>query len=130
MLSSFSIASGRKSCFIKLRELSARIPRAENLEARNAAGRVVFHNAGMKFDIDSVDYDQIAGARAAGKISDFNKPRLELDISTTADASPAVQTWLDTPVGKRNRSVMQNIDSVQGAVQTQIGLEVPLTRDD
>ncbi len=98
--------------------------------AKNAAGRILFHNAGMSFDIERADYDRIEGAQVRGGIDDFKKARLNLEITTAANAAQAVQTWLDMPVGERYRSVMRNFEGIDGAVQARVDLGIPLTAAD
>lgn len=98
--------------------------------AKRAAGRVLFHNAGMSFDIEQASYDRIESAQVRGGIDDFKKARLDLEITTAASAAQAVQTWLDTPVGESYRGVMQNFAGIDGSVQTRVNLDIPLTRAD
>ena len=98
--------------------------------ASNGSGRVLFHNVSMDIDLDRVSYDQIDNARARATIADLENPSLDLRIETGSSTALAVSTWLDTPVGKRYRPVMSNLDDFDGAVATEVNLKMPLKGPD
>ncbi len=98
--------------------------------ARNGSGRVLFHNVSMDIDLDRASFDKIDNARARITIADLDNPSLELKIETLSSTALAVETWLDTPVGKRYRPVMSNLDDFDGAVATEVNLSMPLKGPD
>ncbi len=98
--------------------------------ARNGSGRILFHNVSMNIDLDRVSYDQVDNARARVTIADLENPSLDLRIETDSSTALAVSTWLDTPVGKRYRPAMSNLDDFDGTVATEVNLSMPLQGPD
>ena len=85
------------------------------LHARDGYGEVLFHNVGVDFDISSGSYERIHGARARGRIADFDNASLELSISIDASTADAIRVWTGTPVGRRFATV-QRRSSAAGTV--------------
>ncbi|MCP4980930.1 MAG: TIGR02099 family protein [Gammaproteobacteria bacterium] len=96
------------------------------LNARNGNGRVLFHNVGVEFDLDSVSYEQIDKVRASGRIASFDEAVLELDIETKMPTSDAVRVWIDTPVGERFRRPVSFLHDFGGEVNAAIDVNIPL----
>lgn len=100
------------------------------LQAKNGQGRVLFHNVSMDILLDRVSYDRLEHARAWARIADFGTPLLELRIETDTSARLAVDTWLDTPVGKQYRQVMSNLEDLGGEIGSSVALSLSLQDDD
>lgn len=98
------------------------------LHAKNGAGRVLFHNVSMDIDLDRVSYDQLDNARAKASIADFSEPVLDIRVETESTSALAVSTWLDTPVGKRYRRAMSNLQGFKGDINSEVSLRMPLNR--
>ncbi|HKJ54080.1 MAG TPA: DUF3971 domain-containing protein, partial [Gammaproteobacteria bacterium] len=96
------------------------------LPATNGSGQVLFHNVGMSIDLDRVSYDRIDNARARATIADFRDPLFELHIETESSTNDAVQSWADTPVGRRFRDVIGKFHDFGGGIGTAIDVELPL----
>ncbi|MCP4470683.1 MAG: TIGR02099 family protein [Gammaproteobacteria bacterium] len=96
------------------------------LPAKNGAGRVLFHNLGVEFDLDSVSYERLDGIRANGRIANFTKASLELNISADAPTSDALRIWGDTPVGERFSDILANLHDLEGSVSSEIEVLLPL----
>jgi len=97
------------------------------LNASNGSGRVLFHNVSMEIDLDRVRYDQLDNATARASIANLAEPLLEIKVETSTSASLAVDTWLNTPVGKRYRGVMSKLQDLDGGIATEVGLQLPLS---
>ena len=100
------------------------------MPASDGSGRVLFHNVSMDIDLERVSYDQIDGARAFVSIADFEDPELSIRIETESSSELAVNTWLDTPVGKQYRQVMKNLHDLQGNINTRVDFSMPLSGED
>jgi len=96
------------------------------LLAKNGAGRILFHNLGVEFDLDSVSYERLDGIRANGRIANFTKASLELNISTDAATGDAIRIWSDTPVGERFSDILANLHDLEGSVSSEIDILLPL----
>ena len=97
------------------------------LLAKNGSGRVLFHNLGVEFDLDSVSYEQLDGIQANGRISNLTaEASLELNISTDAATSDAIRIWSDTPVGKRYSDILANLHDLEGSVSSEIDILLPI----
>ncbi len=97
------------------------------LPAKNGAGKVLFHNTGVEFDLDRVSYENLDNARASGAIANFHEAVLELDIKSEAPAVDAVRIWIDSPVGARYREQVSNLHDLGGDVRTEIKIQLPLS---
>ena len=99
------------------------------LRAKNGRGRVLFHNVSMDIMLDQVSYDRIDNARARATVDNFAEPVLDLQIDADTPARLALDTWLDTPVGKQYRRLMSNLHDVGGDVDSSISVSLPLQND-
>ncbi len=100
------------------------------LHAKNGAGRVLFHNTGVEFDLDRVSYENLDNARARGAIANFHEAVLELDIKSEVPTVDAVRIWIDTPVGARFRKQVSNLHDLGGDVRTEIKIQLPLSENE
>ena len=98
--------------------------------ATGAAGRVLFHNVGVFFEVDRGRYGPIDGVSATGQIASFEAPRLELDISAAASTADGLEVWRSIPPGEPFREVIDKIEQVSGEVKTSIDLQIPLSSED
>jgi len=96
------------------------------LHARNGAGRVLFHNVGVEFDLEQASYENVNGIKVRGGIADFQHALLQLAIHVEASTSDAVRVWRDTPVGLRFREVLANLQDYGGTVSSNIDVSLPL----
>ena len=96
------------------------------LALRNGNGSMLFHNAGLNFDLDRASYEKLDNVRARGAIADFDKAELLLEIDTQAAAADAVRVWLGTPVGEDYRSIVRNLHDLAGKANVKIDLRIPL----
>lgn len=96
------------------------------LHAKPKRGRVLFHNAGVEFDIEQGSYERIGGLRAQGAIADFNRAALQLAITTEASTPDARRVFSDTPVGERYRDVLARLEGLEGSVGAAIDIRLPL----
>jgi uncharacterized protein (TIGR02099 family) len=96
------------------------------LHARNGKGQILFHNAGMEFDLEQASYENINGIKVRGGIADFEHASLDLAIHAEAPTRDAVRVWRDTPVGERFREVLANLQDYGGTVSTAIDIRLPL----
>jgi len=99
------------------------------LPVKNGAGRVLFHNLGVEFDLGSASYERLDGVQATGGISNFTGASLDLSIRTDAATSDAVRIWVDTPVGQRFRDTLANLHDLGGAVSSEIDILLPLGKN-
>ena len=98
------------------------------LPARNGNGRVVFHNMGVEFDLDSASYENLDGVRAQGRIADFSRASLELGIDADAATGDALRIWKNTPVGQRFSDLLDELHDLDGGVSTDIEILLPLSK--
>jgi uncharacterized protein (TIGR02099 family) len=96
------------------------------LHAKNGHGRVLFHNLGVEFELDSASYERVDGIRASGRIADFAKASLELSIGADASTVDALRVWRGTPVGERFDDVLANLHDLGGSVSSEIDILLPL----
>jgi len=98
------------------------------LHATKGKGRVVFHNESMNIDLEQVSYDRLDNLKARVAIENLGHNSV-LDIAIEADMSTqqAFQTWVDTPVGERYRSIVSRLQGLQGQVSSNIEIQIPLT---
>ena len=99
------------------------------LPAKNSYGRVLFHNVGVEFDLERASYENIDNVKVSGAIADFNRAGLDLAISVTAPAQDALRVWRNTPVGQGFDDVLANLQDIDGAVDSQIDIHLPLADD-
>jgi len=99
------------------------------LHAKNGDGRVLFHNLGVEFDLDSVSYERLDAIQASGRISNFKAASLELNINAEAATGDALRIWGDTPVGERFSDVLANLHDLDGAVSSEIDILLPLGKN-
>ena len=98
------------------------------LHATNGNGRVVFHNESMDINLDRFSYDRLDNLKARVGIENLGQDSV-LDITIEADMTTglAFQTWVDTPVGERYRSIVNRLQGLQGQVRSKIEIQIPLT---
>ncbi|MCP4768455.1 MAG: TIGR02099 family protein [Gammaproteobacteria bacterium] len=96
------------------------------LLAKNGYGRVLFHNMGVEFELDRVSYERLDGIQASGRIANFSRASLELNISTDAATGDALRIWGDTPVGEGFSDILANLHDLEGSVSTEIDILLPL----
>ena len=99
------------------------------LPAKDAYGRVLFHNAGVEFDIDQGSYDSLGRIQVRGNIGNFEQAALQLAITTEATTADAVRVWGNTPVGARFRDLLARLQDMDGRVRAAVDLRLPLGRD-
>lgn len=99
------------------------------LHAKNGAGRVLFHNLGVEFDLDRVSYERLDAIQATGRIANFKEASLELSISAEAATGDALRIWSDTPVGERFSDILANLHDLDGTVSSEIDILLPLAKN-
>jgi len=97
------------------------------LHAKNARGRVLFHNASLEFDIEQGSYGSLDDVSARGGIADFFQAALDLRITAEAPTGDALEVFIDTPVGERYRPVLANLQGLEGTVGTAVDMRLPLS---
>lgn len=100
------------------------------LSAKQGRGKIQFHNMSMNIDLDQVNYDQLQDVRATVAIADYAESELVIDIVSNMSTANAMQTWLDTPVGSNYRTIMSNLDTIDGRVRSNIEIKLALNSDD
>jgi uncharacterized protein (TIGR02099 family) len=99
------------------------------LHAKNGSGRVLFHNLGVQFDLESVSYERLDAIQATGGIANFAEASLELSINAEAATSDALRIWSDTPVGERFSDILANLHDLDGTVSSEIDILLPLAKN-
>ncbi len=94
--------------------------------ARNGKGRVLFHNTGMKIDLERVSFESIDEASATISIADFKHSVVEVDVNARTSTATALQTWIATPVGRKYAPVMKKLRNAEGSVATTLAIFLPV----
>ncbi|MCP4486502.1 MAG: hypothetical protein GY820_04165 [Gammaproteobacteria bacterium] len=98
--------------------------------ASQGNGSVLFHNLGMDIKLDSVNYADVANARAEISIPTFIDSVVQVDISAGTSTDNALRTWLATPVGAGFGNIGKSLQSPGGRVNTNIKLSIPVGNDE
>jgi len=94
--------------------------------AKNGKGRVLFHNVGVKIDLERVSFESIDDASATISIADFKKAVVEVDINTRTSTNSALQTWIGTPVGRKYESFVKELQNAEGSVLAKLAISLPI----
>ncbi len=94
--------------------------------AKNASGRVLFHNVGVEVELDRVSYGQIDTASVRASIAEYASAELKLAVHSVSDAKTAVETWLTTPVGSDFRRPFSNLHDLEGKIHSHVDVSLPL----
>jgi len=94
--------------------------------AQKGKGRVLFHNVGVKIDLERVSFDSIDNASATISIADFKNALIEVDVNTSTSTNSALQTWIGSPVGRKYSSVVKELRNAEGSVIAKIAISLPI----
>ncbi len=97
--------------------------------ARQGNGHVLFHNMGVRIEMESVNYDGIGQVMANIRLPDFADTTIYADISAITDTETALRVWLETPVGADYRDIVGNLREPGGNVKADIELFLPIEDD-
>ena len=93
---------------------------------RQAQGVVSFHNVSMMADIASASFGRIDQLRGQVAIADLAALTIDLNLAASATTSAALSTWLAMPIAKSFRQVAKNFTNVDGMVQAEAAIVMPL----
>ena len=94
--------------------------------AREAGGRVMFHNSGMEIAIDRVKFEQIDNGKGKISIADLTRALVEVDIETSTTTGKALKTWLSIPLGRKQAFIGDYLRDIEGTVRANLDLAIPV----
>ncbi|RLA11523.1 MAG: TIGR02099 family protein, partial [Gammaproteobacteria bacterium] len=95
--------------------------------ARDGAGRVIFHNLGVDVALDKVSLEGIDNGSANISIANFVHAEIKIDVEARASTATTLQTWINTPVGRKYRPIVEGFRKVQGSVDARLGILLPIS---
>jgi len=95
--------------------------------ARNGEGRVIFHNLGVDIALDKVGLEGIDNGTANVTIADFRHAEIKIDVEARASTEATLQTWINTPVGRKYRPIVEGFRKVKGSVDAKLGILLPIS---
>ncbi|MFV2033147.1 MAG: YhdP family protein, partial [Gammaproteobacteria bacterium] len=92
--------------------------------ARQAKGRVMFHNAGMEIELEQVKFGEIDSGKGRIKIADLANAVVEVDIETSTNTAKALQTWFSVPLGRKQAFLGGYLRDIEGTVRAKLDLSI------
>ncbi len=96
--------------------------------AREAGGRVMFHNSSMEITVDRVKFEQIDSGKGRISIANLRKAVVEIDIETSTTTEKGLDTWLSVPLGRKHAFIGDYLRDIRGGVRANIDLSIPVNK--
>ncbi len=94
--------------------------------AKQAQGRVKFHNMGVGIALESAHFDGVEQVRANIRLPTFADTTVHANISALTDTETALRVWLASPVGTDYREIASNLHEAGGEIKANIDLFLPI----
>ncbi|MCH8106048.1 MAG: TIGR02099 family protein [Proteobacteria bacterium] len=96
--------------------------------ARQASGRVMFHNSSMTIDIERVKFGRIDNGKGSISIANLSSSVVEIDLDTRTTTANALQTWFSIPPGRRHEFIGRYLQDIEGTVQAKLDISIPVNK--